>query len=81
MNKIEVIQSDYLRASRTIETTRISNGTKSILIYVYNYEGNNFRLFNDTIELIDFFESNIEPELSFDKELELDNYLENRQID
>ncbi len=81
MNKIEVIQSDYLRASRTIETTRISNGTKSILNYVYNYEGYHFRLFNDTIELIDFFESNIEPELSFDTELELDNYLENRQID
>lgn len=76
MNKVIQIEAEYLRASRTIETIEVSFGSKVKIYFLYNYEGSHFRLFDSLISLIQFFESNIEPKLSFDKELELDAYLE-----
>jgi hypothetical protein len=80
MNKITQLTTDYLRASRTIETYQVSHNNKSTICYVYNYEGTHFRLFNSVLELISFWESGTEPEVSFDSEEEMDEYLLTKQI-
>ena len=76
MNKITLLEVEYLRASRTIETIEVSLDSKAKIYFIYNYEGTHFRLFNSLASLIQFFESNMESKISFDKESELDAYLE-----
>lgn len=58
MNTIRAINTDYLRPSRTIETVLISNSKFEKVFFIYNYEGNSFRLFFSHSALIDFFENN-----------------------
>ncbi len=76
MNKITPLEVEYIRSSRTIETIEVSQGDKLKILYIYNYEGIHYRLFGSLILLIQFFELGIEPYVSFDKETELDAYLE-----
>ncbi len=76
MNKITPLEVEYIRSSRTIETIEFSQGDKFKILYIYNYEGIHYRLFGSLILLIQFFELGIEPNVSFDKETELDTYLE-----
>ena len=73
MNTINPIETQYLRASRTIETLFVANINK--VVYVYNYEGNHFRVFAELNDLIQFFQFGVEPKLDFSSELELDNFL------
>ena len=75
MNKIKQLSIEYLRASRTIETVAVTSCDKTKVCFVYNFEGNNFRLFDSLISVIQFFELNKEPELSFCNEDDLDRYL------
>ncbi len=74
MNKFRSINTEYLRSSRTIETVEVCNSNTKKLFYVYNYEGNSFRIFDNVLNLIDFFEFNSNKYLHFDTEQELDNY-------
>jgi len=76
MNTINQGETHYLRASRTIGTVFINNTEK--VVYVYNYEGNHFRLFTNLIDLIKFFQFGIEPKLDFSSELDLDDFLINQ---
>ncbi len=78
MNIINQIDTHYLRPNRTIETIFIKNIDK--MVYVYNYEGNHFRLFTKLIDLIRFFQFGIEPKLDFSNELDLDDYLTNQLV-
>ena len=55
MNYIKTLNTDYLRASRTIETVLVKSRKDETVVYVYNYEGYSFRVFNSTIKLINFF--------------------------
>ena len=76
MNKILLLVTEYLTASRSIEVLTLINQKESKLIYIYNYEGTHFRFFESILSLIAFFEQGIEPEVSFLTEQELDNFLE-----
>lgn len=76
MNTINQIDTYYLRASRTVETILIKNKQKTV--YVYNYEGNHFRLFSKLVDLINFFKTGIEPKLEFSNECDLDHYIINK---
>ena len=76
MNTINQIEIHYLRTSRTIETIAIENLNK--VVYVYNYEGNHFRLFKHTNDLIRFFQFGTAPKLDFSNEDDLNNYLINK---
>ncbi len=53
MNTIELLNTEYIRSNRTIETIHIKETENTV--YVYNYEGIHFRLFNDLVRLIHFF--------------------------
>ena len=71
MNTIKQCTVDYIKSNRTVETITIDEK----VVYVYNYEGNHYRLFLDVLELIQFFQYGLEPKNSFDTDEELDLYL------
>lgn len=75
MNKITQTSVHYIKPSRTIETIVIENLDK--VIYVYNYEGNHFRLFTKLIDLVNFFQFEKEPKLDFSNDIDLDDYILN----
>jgi len=56
MNKIETVQVDELiYASRTLETILLTNEKKQQkVVYLYNYEGVHFRIFENLIEVSKF---------------------------
>lgn len=76
MNKIFPLSTEYLTPSRSIEILTLINQKESRLVYVYNFEGTHFRLFDSILSLIAFFEKGIEPKISFLTEQELDKFLE-----
>ena len=73
MEKVKVIASSYFRADRSIDTLIINEE----VYYVYNYEGWHFRLFNEVVEVIAFFNGEKSHFVEFETEEELDNYIEN----
>lgn len=76
MNTFQAIHSEYLRADRTIETILVKNEKHEQVFFMYNDQGCSFRVFENVIDLIGFFEDKFEPEISFDDENELDKYFE-----
>lgn len=80
MNHIQLINTEYLRASRTIETIIITNEKSSDTFFVYNYEGNSFRVFTSHLNLINFFLNRSESDFHFGKEDELDHFLKEVEL-
>ena len=80
MNNYSQVELSYLRPSRTVETILLENSSKKRIVYVYNYEGWHFRVFNNIIQVLDFFDDKFEPEISFEDEEELGKYLENLDL-
>jgi len=74
MNSFKIIDTDYLRSSRTIETVLVSNTKTSQAFYVYNYEGYSYRVFETILSLIIFFQENSESDFHFENESELDTF-------
>ncbi len=81
MNHFQTIDVSYMRPSRTIETILLKNNSKERILYVYNFEGWHFRMFNNIKDIISFFDDEFEPEISFESEEKLDNYLGNLNLD
>ncbi|MCM4161329.1 hypothetical protein FHG64_08390 [Antarcticibacterium flavum] len=75
MNTINQIEVKYLRPSRTIEKLEISKDLKRSICFVYNHEGNHFRLFDNEMALNLFLKQGSEPKITFDSEEELDKFL------
>lgn len=75
MNAIQTLNTEYIRPSRTIETILVSKGKLNKVFYLYNYEGNSFRLFESHLGLIRFFQDNSESDFHFSTEQELDFFL------
>jgi len=76
MNEIDQIAVDYIRPSRTIESyllTDIKNPDNQKVVYVYNYEGYHFRIFDDILELIKFMNN--------EDYIMLKDYSSNRGVD
>jgi hypothetical protein len=76
MNKLIPISTEYISPSRTLEILNLVRFEESKQVYVYNFEGKHFRVFESLVELIQFFEVGNEPIASFDSEADLDEYLE-----
>lgn len=57
MNSIKTIQVDeIIYASRTLETILLTNtNNKEKVVYLYNYDGLHFRIFENVIEVGNFF--------------------------
>ncbi len=80
MNTIQTLKTDYLRSNRSIDTIKIFNPSRSKLFWLYNYEGWHFRVFESKQEMHEFFANDIEPKISFNEEVQLDNFLLNLTI-
>lgn len=78
MNTIKVLNTSYLRPSRTIETVLVSNSQKEKIYFIYNYEGYSFRVFETHLKLLNFFQDKIESDYYFESEKDLDNFLSER---
>lgn len=72
MNTFQTIDTVYLRASRTIETVLVSNESLSKVFFIYNYEGNSFRVFENHLSLLHFFQDKRESDFHFSSEIEVD---------
>ncbi|MEO6830699.1 MAG: hypothetical protein ABI378_00640 [Chitinophagaceae bacterium] len=80
MNTIDAVQVDYLgRASRTLETILLTNEKKQQkIVYMYNYEGWHFRIFENVSELSNFLNDQPHEFLrEYSKERYADAFLEN----
>lgn len=75
MNTFKTINTDYLRPSRTIETVLVTRNNSSKVFFIYNYEGNSFRVFENHWDLINFFQNKVESSFHFSNEVEIDEYL------
>ena len=73
MNTINHCNVEYITASKSIEIVSLKN-TDS-LFYIYNYEGNHFRVFIELLSLIQFFQYGIEPKNTFSNDEELDDFI------
>lgn len=81
MNIFQAIEVVYIRPSQTIETILVETKTDSKVLYVYNYEGWHFRVFNTILDVINFFDDKFEPEIQFEDEQELEDYLANYNLE
>jgi hypothetical protein len=80
MNTFTAIDVSYITPSRTIESILLQNKISKRLVYVYNYEGIHFRVFKLITDLIGFFNNQVEAEIEFESDEELDIYLKNLNI-
>lgn len=76
MNKIIPITTEYITPSRSIEILTLVRFEESKQVYVYNFEGKHFRVFESLVDLIQFFEIGKEPIASFDSESDLEEFLD-----
>ena len=76
MNQIRALATEYIKPSTTIEVILVSTQTKGRVFYVYNYEGYHYRLFENILDLIAFFEGENPPYLEFNTDVEINRYLE-----
>jgi hypothetical protein len=79
MNELIKNKVLYLRPSRTIEIIKLGMNKRSNILYIYNYEGNHFRVFDSKKNIKNFLMNNdydIIYETNIDKEL--DDYLFNK---
>jgi hypothetical protein len=80
MNTLQTINTDYLKASRSIETILVTNEKSSKVFFMYNYEGNSYRVFENHLDLINFFQNKAECDFHFSTEKDLDYFLSNVKI-
>ncbi|OBX25083.1 hypothetical protein A9996_11840 [Gelidibacter algens] len=58
----------------------VPKGRLSQVFFIYNYEGNSFRVFKNHLDLINFFQSKAECDFTFGTDEELDGFLANVKI-
>lgn len=82
MNTYTAISSDYLKASRTIETVWVQHEETKAgkLFFIYNYEGYSYRVFATVLALLDFFQNDTKEDFHFSTEKELDGFLSTVEI-
>ena len=78
MNTITQTDVNYLRPNRTMETLLIENSDTIKTVFIYNYEGVHFRVFENQKEAGKFIncDSNAKTITEFIDENELDSYLQ-----
>ncbi len=73
MNTINHFTVEYITPNKTIEIVSIKNSDN--LFYIYNYQGNHFRVFTELLSLIRFFQHGIEPKYAFVNDEEVDDFI------
>ena len=80
MNNIVQMECEYLSPNRTVETLSITNNRKKKMLYIYNFQGNSFRLFKNKSQLNNFFRGIKSKYKNFDNEDKLDKALKSINI-
>lgn len=80
MNTLKTINTEYLRPSRTIETVLVTRNNSSKVFFIYNYEGNSYRVFDSHMSLINFFQDKFESDLHFSSDNSLTQFLSKVKI-
>ena len=80
MNTFKTINTEYIRASRTLETILVTNGHSEKVFFIYNYEGNSYRVFENHLSLIGLFREKRESDFHFISDNELDLFLSQVKI-
>ena len=80
MNDINILKTIEIRASRTLDMLSVSDKNKRKLLFLYNYEGIHYRLFDCKMEVRKFFNCEDATFLEFEDDKALDFYLLNCQI-
>lgn len=80
MNTFQTISTEYLRPSRTVEIVIVSHERLNKVFFIYNYEGNSYRVFENHLDLINFFQDKAECNFHFSTESELDYFLSRVKI-
>jgi hypothetical protein len=75
MNDIRILKTIEMRTSRTLDILLISYNKKQKILFLYNYEGIHYRLFDNKIEVRKFFNCEESIFLDFDCDEILDSYL------
>lgn len=82
-NKCTTIRTEYITASRTINTllvTEIANPENQTVIYEYNHDGISFILIENSLELNKYLDGNPDTKviISHDTEKESEQWIENK---
>jgi len=80
MNKITLINIEYLRPKRSIETYELSSKEEKEICYVYNFEDRYFRYFKTIKSLFYYLKERIEPKINFKEKTELIDFLRYKNI-
>lgn len=80
MNNIKTIDSEYIRSNRSIDTILVSKGNSCKTLWIYNFEGVHYRVFENLLDIFGFLNNVTEPKYDFENEIELDNFLLNYRI-
>jgi hypothetical protein len=77
MNTITLLGTNYLRPNRTIESIILSNEKVKKFVFVYNYEGVHFRVFESILDAYksESGDANTKLVAEFTQEKDLDNFL------
>jgi hypothetical protein len=80
MNTITTIDTEYLRANRSVDSVLVTNGNLCKTLWIYNFEGIHFRVFQNLVSVLNFIYYSQEPENSFTSESELDEFFMNCKL-
>jgi hypothetical protein len=78
MLNIQTIYNEYIRyANRTIECVEIIKNQSVLHYWIYNYQGNHFRVFDSLLDVFAFLNNQCDNNwvADFDTEEELDSFL------
>ena len=75
MNKITLLNIEYLRPKRRIETYELLLKDEKEICYVYNFEDNYYRYFRTIRSLTNYLKDRIEPKIKFKNKTALNDYL------
>ena len=80
MNKITLLNIEYLRPQRRIETYELLLKDEKEICYVYNFEDKYYRYFRTLRSLTNYLKDRIEPKVKFKEKTELTDYLSHKNI-
>jgi hypothetical protein len=77
MNQVHQLKCKYLSPNKTVETISISHQDIEIVVYLYNFKGQSFRVFNSKERLKGFWKGMNNEDFHFESEMDLDHWLHN----
>ncbi len=80
MNKITLVNVEFLRPKRCIETYELSIMEEKEICYIYNFEDKFYRYFKTLRSLMNYLKDRIEPKIKFKEKSEMMEFLHYKNI-